>query len=1464
MPLELFPDKPATPDLGPPGRAWDDVPATRKAIYDQTLSAAQSLPALSNKKHTLRLTNVVLEPPEHYSLKEQKHALLHEKSLGRKLRGTWELLDNQTGQVLDSQHKTVATVPWLTPRGTFIHQGTEYSVGAQMRLKPGVYTRQTEAGELQTHVNILPGQGVTHRYSLDPASGIFKLHVRQSTIPLVSLLKSLGVNDRQLHEAWGSDLAVKNLLQDKPQNLAKLYKYLGPRGVVPENSTEMEHKLREAWNKMPLDPEVSHRTLGQRYDKLSPDVLLATTKKILAVARGEADTDDRDHLANQQFLGPEDLFSERLSKDYGGMRRRLLQRASQRGDLSSLPAGALSPQLQAVMLTSGLGSSLEEINTSELLDKQSRVTRMGEGGLPSTDSVPDSARAVQPSHYGFLDPKRTVESEKTGVDVYFSHGVRKGPDRQVYQQFRNPQNGSLSWKTPQDIAHATVSFPGVLQRWQTPLVPALKNGQFEYVPRGEVQWELPHYGNIASSLANLVPGKANMKAHRVSMASRMLTQALPLVQAEAPWVRSGVPGEPGQSYEEKYGPAMGALRASQDGVVEHVEPDGIHVRYADGTKQRHELYHLFPFARKTSVQQLPRVQPGQPFRKGDLLAGSNYVDHKGATALGTNARVGYYATGKNFEDAVSISQAFAEKLKSQHMYLHELQQSDKSRPGKSAYISLFPRRFPRVALDALDEDGVVKPGTLVQHGHPLIVGAQEKEHTGNRVHKKGSKSFSDQSVLWDHTSPGRVMEVIKRDQGPLVMVQAEETMNVGDKLSGRHGNKGVVAEIIPNEHMPRGEDGNPLEILLDPAGMISRGNPSQYNEAALGKIAAKTGEPYRLPDYESADDMAKFVEGELQRHGVKDEETIHDPLHNRNVPGVMVGNAFFMKLHHSAEPKEQGRGIRGSYSAFGEPAKGGATGSKKLGLLSLNALISHRVPEVIRDASLVRGQRNESYWLDFLQGHTPRPLQVPDRYKHFISLMQGSGINVIPTGNQLQVMALRNQDVSQLAGDRELKSGELIDWNRGQKPIPGGLFDPELFGEDGDRWAKITLSEPMLNPVMEEPARRLLHLTQQGFHDVLAGKKDLPGGGKGPEGIAAALGKINLDKELIDARAQSHSGSRTARDDANRRLRILKDAHRLKLHPGDWILNQAPVLPPKFRPVAELPDKKIPMVADANYLYRELLSANENLQQLKGQVDPSALGAEHLALYQAFKAVTGLAEPSHPKLQEKGVRGLLREIFGSSPKHSFMQSRLLSASTDVVGRAVIAPDPDLDMDEVALPEKRAWEVYRPFVARALRRRGMPLVQALKQVEERTPLARKALLAELEQRPVIVDRAPVWHKFGVMAFRPKLTAGSTMRVSPLICKGFTADFDGDQMQYHVPVTDESVKEAYERMLPSRSLLSPADYKTPVHQPQQQFLAGLYHASTAKSKRRAATYINQAAALAAYHRGEQGLTDEVRVP
>lgn len=1467
MPRTLSPAIGAT---SPRFREFGDSAQTRTLLYDNVLNAARTLEPMTNQLHTLRLVDVDYDGPDAYSLADQKKAILSQQSMGRSLRGTWELVDNKSGKVLDSKKATVARVPHLTGRGTFIRSGNEYTLSHQMRLRSGVYTRVKENGELAAHVNVIPGKGRSHWVFLDPSTGVFRMQIGQAKIPLVSALRAMGASDKEIRNAWGNDLSSANMAKASPADVDKLYARLVRYGEATDARSRQE-AVAQALANTALDPETTKRTLGKAFKNVSVESMLATTRKLLAIRHKDdakrleklglqpADPDDRDSLSFMRFHGPEDMFAERVSNS-ARILRPILWRVSARKSVQGITPGVLNKSMDAVLLGSGLGQPLESINPAHIFEQQGRVTRMGEGGIPSIDAVPESSRNVQPSHFGFIDPLVTPESLQSGVDLRMASISRKGRDGQIYTKVRDARTGSFVWRTPSVLADAALAFPRELRSGR-PRVAALVNGKEKYIPRKQVDYEIPHMEGTLSFLANMVPMKSAVKGQRAAMAARMLTQALPLVNAEAPFVQSGIPDMEGTSYEEFYGNKMGASRSSSSGKVTKITEDTITIRQDSGEIETIDLYNNFPYNRKTYIHQTPAVELGQRVSKGQLIATSNYVDKNGTTAIGLNVRTMYIPfRGMNFEDAIVISEGLSKRLTSQHMYKSKVEVGEGDRTSKKTFIGMFPGAYSRDRLEVMDDDGIVRKGAEVQQGDPLVLVTRERERTANQVHRGRSSRFANSTEIWNHHSPGLVTDVAKTKSGYTVTVKAMSPMQVGDKLSGRYGDKGVVSEIVPDDEMPVDSQGMAAEMLLNPLGVITRTNPAQLVEAALGKIVQRGGrEAYKIRDFEDIDDLTEFAIRELEEHGLDDLETIIDPVTDRKIPNVFVGNRFFMKLHHVAEAKGSGRSF-GGYTAEGVPARGGATGSKSLGMLDLNALLSHGATEVIRDAKIVRGQRNPEYWSALMSGNKPPAPKIPLVHEKFVQQLRASGINPVRDGSRVHIMALTDQDVDVLAGTREIKNASTVDWKGKLNPIRGGLFDEKLTGgHNGRRWSYIKLTEPMPSPVMEEPIRRMLGLTGAQYLQVLAGKEELRGL-SGPRAIHAALDAVDVDKGIEHARQDISSSRGSTRDMAVRRLGYLKAAKRLKIHPREWILTKVPVLPPIFRPVSVMSGSGIPVVADANYLYRDLFAADDNLKNLAKKTDD--ISEERLAVYGAFKAVTGLGEPINPEVRDRRVRGFLGHVFGRSPKHGVVQRKLLASTTDVVGRAAITPNPDLDMDHVALPEDKAWEVYRPFVIRHLVRRGMRHLQASQAVKDHDERARKALLKVMSERPVIINRAPVLHRFGMLAAWPKLTKSDTMQVSPLVVGGFGADFDGDAMQYHVPVSNEARDEAIKKLLPSRNLFSVSDFGVQF-KPSQEYVGGLHFASTDRSRKAARTFATKKEAIHAYQRGEISAGQRVEI-
>ena len=1434
-------------------RSFTDHNVTRSAVFDAVLNGLTTAYPIENTRYRLDLLDPAYKQTPRFSIKDQKQAILNGSTLSWPVHGTWRLTDVVSGAVVDESKKKVADVPWMTPRGTFIYNGNEYTVGNQSRLKPGVYTRVKASGDVESHFNAIPGGGTSFHVTMEPKSGILKLRVANANILLYPLLKSMGVTDKQLEKAWGSEVLAENRKDDRnavDEAIAKLGRFRNKLG----NGVQPDMDLTTILSKTELDPDVTKITLGKPYRNVTPETILDATKRVLGVMQNRDKPDDRDHMAFQKLYSAEDFFGERITKDAGGLGRKALWRATLKNGVRDLDTGVLSKQLASVLISSGLGQTPEEINVLELLDHDLRVSRLGEGGIRSIDSIPDESRMVHTSQFGFIDPIRGPESSRIGVDTRLALDTWKEGNK-ILSSMTNVKTGKKEKLTPEEVLTAVVAFPGEMRR-KSKTARVVRGGEIDYVPKSEVDYELPNTSGMFTASTNLVPMHSGVSGLRVLMAGKFFNQALALKEGEAPLVQSATPDDPSVSFEDVYGKQLGTVQSDAAGTVASVDRDSIKVRAPSGDIKEYELYDNFPFNRKSYLSSTPIVAAGQRVVPGQVLAGSNYTNKEGTLALGKNLRVAFVPyRGYNYEDAIVISETAAKKLMSEHMTKHSVNADEGSEVDKKKYISLFPSVFDKRQMDAIDDNGVVVPGTIVQKGDPLILASAQRQETG-RLHKLYSRSYLDKSMTWNHDYPGLITDVMSDKGRSIALAKAYIPMNESDKLSNRYGNKGVVSMIVPDSKMPQAEDGKPLDVLLNPLGIVTRTNPSQVVEAVLGKIAKARGKPYKVPGFIDGS-WIDFAQDELKKQGLKDTEDLFDPETGRKLKNILTGNMFFMKLHHTAESKISGRDTD-YYTSEMIPARGGETGSKRLGVMELNALLSHGATSVLRDAHLVRGQRNDDYWRAFRLGMTPPLPPVPFIYNKFIAYMKGAGINVNRKGNFLNVMALTDDDIGKLTKG-EITKRDTLNYKT-MKPVSGGLFDMAVTGGTaGKGWGHITLAEPVPNPVMEGVIKSVLEMDTKKFDKVVSGEKDL-NGKKGGTAISCALDRLNVGQEIARAEEDVKVGSVNKKNKAIKRLKYLKMFEKTGIKPGQLVWTRVPVVPPMFRPIT--PFKGMQLVSDANLLYQDLILANNNLKDIRDVVTPDFAITERKNLYDSVRAVVGLGDPVSKKHQQKQITGLIQHVLGHRPKFGMIQFKMLGTAVDVVGRAAITPNPRLDMDQVGLPEDKAWTLYRPFILRQLVRNGVPAMRAMSMIEEKQPMAEEALRKEMSRRPVIINRAPTLHKFGLMAAFPVLTKAKTLQISPIVTGGFGADFDGDTMQFHVPVTEESRQEAIDKMLPSRNLLSTSDFD--VHYvPKNEFLLGLYQASSGKIKGAVKRFMSKQDVLDAFDRGEVSVDQPIEV-
>lgn len=1400
-----------------------DIDVIRERIYTGIRDVIQKNSRIEDDDFVFTIDDLDYEGPADIDPEKEKTAILSGGTIYRPLRGTVRLIDKKTGKVLSEQRKRIAAVPHITPRGTFILNGVEYGMVNQLRLRPGIYTRYTNDGEYEAFINV--AHGVGHRYVFDPSSGIFYLKSGQARVPLYPFLRAIGIDDRTLQQVWGAEILKKNQETFNNQAVRRAVQAIfgSQARRIPDH--ELINRIRSWYSELTFDPDVNRITLGLPADRLTPEVALRVTEKLLRGARGEESIDDRNHLAFLRVMGAEDLFREAIQRNLQQLRK-YYNRVRARRDVRYFPTGVFDETISQTLYGSGLGQALQEINPVEILDNRYRVTRMGEGGITNVWQVTDDNRYNHPSFLNYIDPVVTPEGLNVGVDTRFGVVVERDEKGNLYSVFTNVKTGKKEKLSPQQIFGKVVTFRSALDE-PYPLVPAIYNNQHVMVPREMVDYVVEVPEQIFSPLANLIPMKNAAYGQRVSMGSRMVTQAVPLREPEAPLVRN-LSQIHGKSYDEVYGERVGVRRSPVAGVITRVTNSAIFIRTDDGKTVKVPYYRDFPYNRKTFYTERPAVKAGDKVRPGDVLARSNYVDDTNALAMGRNLKTAYIPyEGYNFEDAAVISESAAKKLTSEHMYQKWEDISDNMVLGKAKYMAIFPGKYPKQFYEKYTDEGVPKPGAILQKGDPIFLAAMANIVTTG---KSSIRSFRDASPVWEYDDPAEVVYAAIGPKYVNVVLRASHPLRVGDKISGRYGDKHIISLIVPDDQMPKDENGEPYELLLNPLGVQGRVNTSQLWELLLSNIAKKTGRPVEIPEFTT--NLHEHIQRLLQEHGIPDKSKIYLPQYNRTTEAPS-GYRYMMKLHHLSESKLTGRGT-GGYSTEELPVKGGFTGAKRIGLLEMLGILAHGAYNVARDARVVRGQKNEDYWTRVKLGYDiPSIQERPFVFDKFLNQLIVAGIYPKETAGSIGVFALTNKDIHELTENRKIKNSGIVELRGDELQIvPDGFFEPKITGGlNGRFWSYIELAEPMPNPMAEPIFRTLLGLTQKEYLDIIAGEKELPGYGTGTQALKKALADIDLDKAIAQEEANLERLRGEGYDKALRKLRILRAFKENKRRPEDLIWDRVPVIPPIFRPVGLLSSGGVPLVADLNFLYKDLYEINEALQELKkrGVDDPT----DRKMLYAALQAVVGLGDPVHPKLRAQNIKGAIKQIIGSSPKHGVVQKKLLGAQVDLVGRATIIPNPNLHLDEVAIPEDSAWEVYKPFIVRRLIRGGYSPSQAIDAVEKRDEKAFKALQEEMASRPVIISRAPLLHKFGILAVWPRLTKNKVMEIHPFLVAGFGADFDGDAMQFHVPVDPRAVKEAIEKMLPSKNLIVPRRFEA-IHTPSMEYLLGLHYLSTLRGR------------------------------
>ena len=772
-------------------------------------------------------------------IRGQFQARVQGRSWAVPVTATVEVLED--GKVVSSKPGTIlARLPKLTRHYSYIVAGQEKFVANQWRLRPGVYVQETQKpGEFKAQFQLAKGKP----FDIKQEGGHLFIARKAKKIPLYAVLSAQGVSDDAMKKAWGEDLfqATKAKARDVEKGAVSFYEaWTGkpmPKDVDPKTA------LQQAFSESKMDAAIAEANLGVSKSNVDADVIFRASKKLVDVAAGRVDADPIDSLRYKELWTAADHFADRLRRSQRDIEGRVqnslnkptLLRKLRAGDASAirdiLPPDLIQKPIYGTFATSladegSLSSNGKQTNPLAMLADRSTTTVKGPGGITSSHRISKATQALDSSHLGFLDPVFTPEGDP-GVTTHLAAGVRI-KDRKPFVRLYNLRTGKTEDVDAAKAATSVVVLPDQVT-WAGGKPKARgaevrvndKRGQLLDMPMSRADYVMLSPAQVFSVESNLVPFMQNDSAGRTSMSARHMAQAISIEGREAPVVQ--VEAGKGETFEKVVGSTFLAHKSPVEGIVKEVAGHKVIIQSKDGKTHRVDLYKHYPTNHeKGQLHSTPLVKPGDRVKAGQVVADNNFT-RKGELALGTNLRVAYLANGGNHEDGIVISESAAQKLKSEHLYKPALFLGQDIRVGKKEFMMDRAAAYSSDRLAKIDTDGIVKPGTVVRPGDPLILALGKKneslsieEVASRRYGKKIDLGTTDKSLLWDGKYDGEVVRVSKAGRQVVVHVKTLEPAQVGSKLSTRHSAKGIVTQILPDSEMPQDKSGKAVQLLMNP------------------------------------------------------------------------------------------------------------------------------------------------------------------------------------------------------------------------------------------------------------------------------------------------------------------------------------------------------------------------------------------------------------------------------------------------------------------------------------------------------------------------------------------------------------------------------------------------------------------------------------------------------------------------
>ncbi len=992
------------------------------------------------KKFKLDLVNYKLEKPQYDEYYSKFKKLTYKSALKADIK----LTNKSTGEE-KTQEIYLADLPVMTGHGTFIINGVERVIVPQLARSYGVFFLTNNIkGKEWFMAKVIPLRGVWIEIESDPDGIMYVKIDRKRKFPISSFLRVFGLeSDEEIKKAFKDDEATLKVIEasleaDSAKSLdeayIEIYRRLRDGDIAtPDRAREF---VKALFDEVRYDlSEVGryhfNRRFGKATDKkalqkrtIDAEDLVTIVKQIVTLNNTkDAQKDDIDHLEFRRVRLVGEMLKHQARVGLSRMRRNIQDRMSTADAETSLPINLVntkpfSASILDFFATNSLSQFMDQSNILAELEHLRTVSALGPGGL-TRERAGFDVRDVHPSHYGRLCPIQTPEGQNIGLILRLATYARINDFGIIETPYVKVSKGKISGEVVymnalQEVQH-TIAHAAIKRdkngKITEDYVEARKFGEPVFVSKDEVEFIDVDTRQAFSVATTMIPFLEHDDANRALMGSNMQKQSVPCVIPEAPFVSTGI--------EEQAAKDSGRLiTAPEAGEIKYVDARKIVLK----TKSGKEIdFNLVNFARNNSMvmhHHRPSVNVGDKVKKGDVLADNSSSD-KGQVAVGQNARVAFMSwSGANYEDAIIISERLVKNNKFASIHVEEFVtyvRDTKLGP------ELTTRDIPNVGelkLRNLDEEGIIRIGAEVRPGDILVGKVTPKGETQltpeerllRSIFGEKAKEVKDTSLRMSAGKRGRVIgvKVFSRENGDNlesgiikrihVEVAQLRSIQVGDKLAGRHGNKGVISKVLPEEDMPYDKDGNPVDIILTPLGVPSRMNLGQILEMHLGLAAEALGYQAVVPPFSGTteEEIQKELEaagfdasGKMElrdgRTGEKFEQTI------------AVGNMYILKLHHMVEDKVHQRSV-GPYSITTQQPLGGKAqnGGQRIGEMEVWAFMGYGAAYALREILTIKSDDIQGRTAAFdaiIKGKRIKQPNVPATFNVLIRHLRGLALN---------------------------------------------------------------------------------------------------------------------------------------------------------------------------------------------------------------------------------------------------------------------------------------------------------------------------------------------------------------------------------------------------------------------------------------------------------------------------------------